>query len=714
MAEMGSPEEALTAAELVAWLGELRVELRVEGNRLRFHAPPGALTPHLRNELVRRKAEILLHLQGAEGGGHLGKLLEPIRLGRLLLPNRMVVSPMEVDLGAHDGTVTDRTVAYYAERARGGAGLVVVEATCVDAPEGLISPNELRADFDAAIPGLRRLARAIQAHGARAVLQLQHAGRKASALITGCQPVAPSVVETHAGEVPRELSRQEIAALAERYGQAAARVQTAGFDGVEIHAAHGYLLSQFLSPFYNRRQDEYGGSVESRIRFLLEVVAEVRRRLGPDFPVLCRVSAADMEVAGEIRPLAGGGTLEETVQVARLLEEAGVAALDISATVVGLPRMHPMAWPQGFLLPAAEAVRRAVSIPVSVTSRVTPELAAEALAAGRIDLVRLGRALIADPWLPRKLATGRREDATPCIFCSVCLDPRLRQPEAVCAVNPLFGREGEVAVTPAAVPRQVVVIGGGPAGLEAARVAASRGHAVRLFEQEGRLGGQMLLASKPPEAMKTLAEWVRFQERQLEKLGVEIRLGERFTPERLDAGRPDAVVLATGSRAARPDLPGADLPHVLTATDVFRGAAVAGEEVVVVGAELVGCEAAVLLAAAGRRVTLLGRSREIAARAVLDVRAFLLWELERLGVAAHSRADVEEIGSGGVVFRDAEGRRHTVRADSVVLAAGGRPNDEILPALAARCRSVFPIGDCSRPRGIREAIREGFELGLAL
>jgi 2,4-dienoyl-CoA reductase-like NADH-dependent reductase (Old Yellow Enzyme family)/thioredoxin reductase len=713
---MENPAVDRTAAELVAWLSTRQVELQVEGDRLRFHAPPGALTPQLRNELVRRKAEILLHLrQSAERrSARFAKLLEPVHLGRLELPNRIVLSPMEVDLGSRDGTVTDRAVAYYAERARGGAGLLVVEATCVDAAEGLISPNELRADADAAIPGLRRLARAIQSHGARAALQLQHAGRKASSLITGRQPVAPSVVETHAGEVPRELSRQEIAALVERYGHAATRVQAAGFDAVEIHAAHGYLLSQFLSPFYNRRQDEYGGSVENRARLLLAVVAAVRQRLGPAFPVLCRLSAAELEVAGGIRPLAGGGTLEETLEVARLLEAAGVTALDISATVVGLPRMHPMAWPEGFLVPSAEAVRRAVSIPVSVTSRVTPELAEQAIAEGRLDLVRLGRALIADPWLPRKLAEGRREDATPCIFCSVCLDPRLRQPEAVCAVNPLLGREGEMAVTPAAARRRVVVIGGGPAGMEAARIAASRGHAVRLFEQEERLGGQLLLASKPPEAQRTLEELVRFQARQLEKLGVEVRLGERFTPERLEAERPGAVVLATGSRAVRPALPGADLPCVLTAIDVFRGTGVPDGEIVVVGAELVGCEVALRLAAAGRRVTLLGRSRDIATHAVLDVRAFLLWELERLGVAAHSRAEVEEIRPAAVVFRDARGQRCTLPAHRVILATGGRPNDDFLPELAARVQAVFPIGDCSRPRGIREAIREGFEVGCTL
>jgi 2,4-dienoyl-CoA reductase-like NADH-dependent reductase (Old Yellow Enzyme family)/thioredoxin reductase len=726
---------AASAGELLAELRRRQVRLEVEAGRLRFSAPPGALTPELRNDLVRRREEIvqLLAREGEPGEESFAHLLAPLRLGPWELRNRIAMSPMEVDLGARDGTVTARTVDYYAERARGGAGLIVVEATCVDAPAGLVSPHQLRADADFFIPGLRQLALAVRAEGARAVLQLQHAGRKASALLTGCQPVAPSAVASHDGETPRALTPEEIAALTARYAQAAARARLAGFDGVEIHAAHGYLVAQFLSPLYNCRDDAWGGPLAHRARFLLELVAAVRRRAGRDFPVLCRLSAADLSAEGEIRPHPGGLTLDETIEVARRLEEAGVAAIDVSATLVGLPRMHPMSWPEGHLVPAAEAIRRAVAVPVSVTSRVSPELAEQHLRAGRLDLVRLGRALIADPWLPRKLALGRRREVTPCIFCSLCVDPKLRQPAAVCAVNPDLGREraanpdlgrasainsdlsraSAAGSQPAARRKRVVIVGGGPAGMEAARTAAGRGHQVLLYEEGERLGGQLLVASKPEAARRTLDELCRHLAGEVARLGVEVRLGERFAPELLAGCEPDVVVLATGSRAEPPDWPGGGGAHLLAATEVFAGAPT-GERVVVVGSELVGCEAALFLAERGRRVTLLGRSREPASRVPTDLAIYLRWALAERGVEVESRAEVVEAGPGEVVFRDAAGERHTRAADTVVFATGARPRESLAGTLAGKVAALYTIGDCNRPRGIREAIAEGREVALAL
>ncbi len=742
----------MTASELITRLRALSVDLRVDGERLRFQAPPGGLPAELRNELVRRKQEVLACLRqgvpgtaATAGGDPDGKveegapdgagvrgfplLLSPLRLGPLSLRNRIAMSPMEVDFGDAGGAVTNKSVAYYAARAQGGAALIVVEATCVDAPEGLISPYELRADDDTFLPGLRRLAQAIQAHGASAVLQLQHAGRKATESVTGRRPVAPSAVESHNGEVPRELSREEISRLVERFAAAAARAQVAGFDGMEIHAAHGYLVSQFLSPTYNRRRDDYGGSSAGRARFLLEIVAAVRRRVGTSYPLLCRLSAVEIQAAaGMISQLPGGLELAASVEMARWLERAGVTALDVSATLVGAPQLHPMSWPEGRLAASAAAIKAAVSIPVSVTSRVSPRLAEELLRGGGIDFVRLGRALLADPDLPRKLGTDRWREVRPCIYCSLCVDPLARQPEALCTVNPDLGREvdtrqgrgeqpaGAAALRHGTPRRSVAVVGGGPAGLTAARVAAEQGHRVLLFEQEERLGGQLLTVSKSPAAHQALEELRRYLVHEVERLAVEVRCGERCTAEQLAALGPDLVVLAAGAVPVRPAMPIAAGARVLFAGAVFAGAT-SGDRVVVVGSGQVGCEAALRLAEQGRQVTLVGRSSEPAQKVPTEVRAYLLWALAERGVTVRSRVQAMEIAQSGIVLQ-AAGERQVLAADTVVLAAGARPHgDELAAALAAlesRRPRVVRIGDCRLPRSLRQAIAEGTEAGLLL
>jgi 2,4-dienoyl-CoA reductase-like NADH-dependent reductase (Old Yellow Enzyme family)/thioredoxin reductase len=711
--ESGEP----VIADFVARLRALGVELRTEGDRLRFSASRETLTPELRNELVRRKREIIAFLDEPSGGtaaAPFSHLLDPIRVGPLALRNRIVLSPMQVDFNGPDGAVTDRTIAYYSERAAGGAGLVVVEATDVDFPVGRITPHQLRADDDRFIPGLKRLAQAVQREGARALLQLQHAGRRTSSILTGQRPVAPSAVANHMGETPRELTTGDIAGLVDRFAAAAVRAEMAGFDGVEIHAAHGYLVSQFLSPFYNRREDEWGGSVENRSRFLLQILAEIRRRAGRGFPVLCRLSAVEYEILGEIRPLAGGMTLEQTVEVARRVEEAGAVGLDISATLVGVARMHPMSWPEGQLIDYAETIRRAVSIPVSVTARISPEVAEAALRGGRIDLVRFGRQLLADPRLPRKLAEGRAEDVRPCIYCSDCLDPGLRRPEVVCAVNAGLGREGrEGEMDRAAVSRVVLVAGGGPAGLEAARVAALRGHRVHLFERSGALGGQMRLASKPAAAQATYESFLHYLMGQVEKLGVDVRLGEELTADAVGRWNPGAVIIATGSRPAESSITGLEDGRVLRATDVLAGA-VTGERVVVVGGELVGCETALRLAGEGRRVALVARRPELAMKVNSAMRGYLLWAVKAAGIAVTAGAEAVEVVADGLVVRNGWGERQTLRADTVVLATGAAPEDHLAAELSGLPLRVLRAGDCQRPRRLRESIEEAWQAAVSI
>lgn len=647
------------------------------------------------------------------------KLLEPTTLGRLRLRNRMVMAPMEVDYGSDQGLVTPRTIAHYQERARGGVGLVIVEATCVESKAGRLSPHQLVIDSDAAVPPFQRLVRAVQAQGAAIVLQLNHAGRKTTSLVTGHPPVAPSPIVNQFGETPRELSREEIAQLVELYAAAAARAAAAGFDGVELHAAHGYLGAQFLSPRYNRRQDEYGGSVEGRARFVLEVVAAMRQRVGRDFPLLCRLSAVEYSAEagrpeGEVLPLADGLTLEDTLATAELLEQAGVTALEVSSTLVGQPHMHPMSWPEGGLLASAAAVKERVSLPVIATSRIPPALAEETLRAGRADLIAFARPLLADPELPRKLALDDPRGAgavVPCIFCNACLDPQVSAGGVRCAVNPAQGRERELRLQPAARKLKVAVVGGGAAGLTAARIASLRGHQVVLWESAASLGGSLNLTTGDALARRTQLELRDFLVHQAEELGVEVRLGQAADPESVLALAPDAVILATGQRLRPLDIPGVAMAR--PAREVLAGAAT-GQRVAVLGAEQVGCEAALLLAEQGKEVALLTRRPKPAMQVESALAVYLQWALPARGVSVHARVQVDEITAGSVTFTTRRGERRQLEVDTVLLATGGEPDLDLVHGLEGRVPRLLKAGSCNGTRGLTAAIDEGYRAAFEL
>jgi len=632
------------------------------------------------------------------------KLFEPGRIGSLELKNRLVMPPMATNFALKDGTVTDRQIDYYEERAKGGVGLVIVEITCVDSPVGKGTVRQIAIDDDRFIPSLSKLAEAIKRHGAKAAIQIHHAGRQTSAKLTGHQPVAPSPIPVPEGEQPRELTLSEIATLVDRFAEAAERAKRAGFDGVEIHGAHGYLVSQFLSPLSNRRQDTYGGSVENRARFLLEVIEAIRKRVGRDYPVWCRLSA--MEIGVE-----GGITLEETQAVAQLAEKAGVDAIHVSAHQVSPARRPPMAQPQCIFVPLAEGIKKVVSVPVITVGRIPPELGEGVLRDGKADFISIGRALLADPHLPQKVAMGRMEDITPCICCLTCLDSiRWRREGVCCVVNPTLGREREYELKPAKSPKKVVVVGGGPGGMEAARVAALRGHKVVLFDDGDELGGQLLLAAKPP-FKDTIETFRRYLVGQVTKLGVEMRLRQRFTAEVLNELKPDVVVLATGVKPFIPQIPGIKSKKVLQASEVLTGAET-GERVAVIGGELVGCETALYLVERSKKVTIMRRGPELATKVHQFIRGPLLGRLQFKGVSILTGVDYEEITEAGIVIRTGAGERKVVEADTVVLAAGATPNTELLDLVQSKIAQVFSVGDCVEPRGIREAIEEGYRAGL--
>jgi 2,4-dienoyl-CoA reductase-like NADH-dependent reductase (Old Yellow Enzyme family)/thioredoxin reductase len=632
------------------------------------------------------------------------KLFEPGRIGNLELKNRLVMPPMATNYATEDGEVTQRQIDYYEERAKGGVGLIIVEFSVVDSPIGKGAMRQIVIDHDRFIPGLSKLAKAIKRHGAKAAIQIHHAGRQASSVITGLQPVAPSPVPVLGGEQPRELTLEEIGALIRRFGEAAERAKRAGFDGVEIHGAHGYLISQFLSPLANHRQDAYGGSLEKRARFLLDIIKAIRGKVGRDYPVWCRLSA--MEIGAD-----GGITVEETQTVAELAEKAGVDAIDVSAHLVGPARRTPMAQPPCNLVPLAEAIKKVVSVPVIAVSRIPPELGEGVLRDSKADFIAIGRGLLVDPYLPQKAETGKTEEIRPCICCLTCLDSiRWRKEGVCCVVNPTLGRERESELKPTKSPKKVVVVGGGPGGMEAARVAALRGHKVVLFDEEEELGGQLLLAAKPPDK-GTVETFRQYLVGQVIKLGVELRLRRKFTSEMLSELKPDSVILATGVKSFIPQIPGIQSKKVIQASQVLMGAET-GERVAVIGGELVGCETALLLMERGKKVTLMRRGPELATKVHRLIREPMLGRLKYKGVTMLTGVEYQEITDAGVVIRTSSGQKKVIEADTVVLAAGSTPNTELAAALKGKVAQVLSVGDCVEPRSIMEAVDEGYKAGL--
>ncbi len=650
----------------------------------------------------------------------LDKLFSPIKIGSMELKNRIVMAPMATLYANKDSTVSGRLLAYHEARAAGGVGLIILGVTSVDRffPYGIT----LGLWDDTFIPGFKELTTTVHRYGTRIVPQLTHPGPASlSPFRGGPQPVGPSITRFHGTkQICRELATGEIGEIVEQFGEAARRAREAGFDGVEIHAAHGYqLVGCFTSPLRNRRTDEYGGSIHGRLRFLLEIIDNVRRKAGKDFPVIVRLSGDEL--------VAGGQDIRQTQYMAPILVEAGVSALEISSGAI-----HETAWrilpptgtPFGLNVSYSEAIKKVVNVPVMVVGRINdPRFAEDILQRDQADAVVMGRALLADPDLPRKALEGRFDDIAPCTACGLgCIAGRDKGQPLRCVINPALGREEEMGLVPATTPKRVMVVGAGPAGLETARIAGLRGHKVSLYEKENMPGGQFNLASAPPMKQE-MSKVIKYLLDQVRKAGVEVYLNREVTPEVIDEVKPDAVVLATGAEPIMPDLPGMDRAQVASGHDVLAGRTRMSEgNVLIIGGGMVGLEVADFLAGTGDNpmigrttITLVEMLKTVGMDLAPEMRALLMQRLREKGARIITSATVKEVFEDGVLLAFEDGHTETVRAmDRIILATGARSTNGLSASISDKVAEVYLVGDAKAPRKALEAIAEGSEIGRKL
>jgi 2,4-dienoyl-CoA reductase-like NADH-dependent reductase (Old Yellow Enzyme family)/thioredoxin reductase len=647
-------------------------------------------------------------------------LFTPLTLGSVLLKNRLAMSQMTMNYATEEGFVTEKLIRHYAERAKGGVGLILVEGTFFT-PEGRGYKNQLGLCSREQVKGLRQLTDAVHgvADAPKIFIQIHHAGWRSSSKVSGLPPVGPSALAPYPGaEVARPLSREEIQELVEAHIAAAAMAKDAGFDGVDFHCAHGYLIPSFFSPLSNRRSDRYGGDLSGRTRFLAEIIRGTKERLGRDFPVTIKISGDEY--------IAEGLGLEEMLEIARVAEESGIDGLLVSAGTVGgkkaedLSQAHkvlrtlPMMTHPGCLVPLAAAMKRVLRIPVMTVGRINhPALAEDIIAKGQADLVAIGRALLADPYFPSKAFAGKEEEIRPCIACNEgCYKRIFQQLDIRCSVNPALGREEGISCPPSSSPKRVAVVGGGPAGMEAAHAARERGHDVLLLESGEELGGQLNLASLPP-GRKEIDRFGQFLKNRLQRSGVSILKGEKASAALLQPRAPEVIILATGAHPRKISIRGLEKERMISAWDVLRGGEDIREPVLILGAGLVGCETADLLSETGRKVIMAEILPEIASGQDADTKAYFTLRFKKNGVEVLTGAELRSVeGKWAILQRGPEELR--ARVGTVVCAVGAEPNDDLMKELVSSGLKVIKVGDCVQPRTILEAVREGFQAGRSV
>jgi 2,4-dienoyl-CoA reductase (NADPH2) len=688
------------------------------------------------------------------------RLLEPGYIGKVRTRNRIIKSGAAMLYWHEDALDVDgKMIAFYEALAKGGVGLLIVESPTVDYPFGRRWHQRYRIDDDRYIKGIAELVKVIHKYACPTFMQMNHDGPWQS--MWGPSPIIPgppigaspvsinSATDFH-NETPRELSISDIEEIVDKFASAAVRAEKAGFDGVDINAGSSHLLHNFISPFWNRRTDEYGGSPENRARFPVQIIQEIKKRLGKDFPVSITINGIEI---GQVMGINNDKcmTPDYSRKIARILQDAGADAIQIRSHWLGRhtssflteaifypePPIPLEEFPEeydrsrrgaGANLILTREMKKIVSVPVIVVGRMGPELGEKALKEGKADFIAMTRRLLADPELPNKVALGKLDDIAPCSACDTCIDASVTKR---CRINGALGTEKLWTHKPAEKKKKILVVGGGPAGMEFARVAALRGHEVILYDSAHKLGGMVLMAAlvKGIE-IEPLPKLIRYLKNQISKLGVSINLGNEVNESVVEEIKPDAVVLATGGIPTAPEIPGINNSIVINGDELHRKLKFylrflgpvtlrwltkfwlpIGKRVIVIGGAIQGCELAEFLVKRGRQVTIVDEGKVLGEGMIMHLRQQLIIWFEQKGVNMMTGVKYVEITDKGLTLITKDGEQQTIGADTIITALPLSPNTALLESLKGKAPEIYTIGDCNQPRLIVDAIRDGIQTG---